>query len=555
MPPAPDETQSLRRCLRELVALSALSATWDRADAQGVAGSLADVLLRSLQVEFIYIRVRELAEGAASEVVRVQPGNAHSGKETAGLAGEVGGALEPWLGYRLGSPPTTANPVGDGTVRLAVIPIGYDGSCGFVVAGSRQPEFPLQTDRLLLGVGANQAAVVLQHKRTAAAFQELDRRKDEFLAILAHELRNPLAPLSNSLEVLKVAENSSELMEQTRGVMERQVRQMVRLVDDLMDVSRITRGKIELRREPTGLAAVLECAVETARPAIEASGHELTVTLPPEPVSLDADLNRLAQVFANLLNNAAKYTEPAGQIRLSAERQGSEVVVKVRDTGIGISGEVLPRVFDIFTQGDRSLERAQGGLGIGLSLVRGLVELHGGSVAAHSAGLGQGSEFTVRLPVLAPAAREIRTVDGDSDGDGEPPAVAAHRRILVADDNTDSVESLALLLTLRGSEVRTAHDGWEAVETAAAFRPDIVLLDIGMPRLNGYEAARKIREQARGKRVVLIALTGWGQDEDRRRSTDAGFDFHLVKPVDFAALEQLLASLESRSSPTGPDGA
>ncbi len=546
MPPAPDETQSLRRCLRELVALSALSVVWDLADAQEVAGSLADVLLRSLQVEFIYIRVRELAEGVASEVVRVQSGNAHSGKETAGLAREVGGALEPWLGYRLGSPPATANPVGDGTVRLAVIPIGYDGSCGFVVAGSRQPDFPLQTDRLLLGVGANQAAVVLQHKRTAAAFQELDRRKDEFLAILAHELRNPLAPLSNSLEVLKVAENSSELMEQTRGVMERQVRQMVRLVDDLMDVSRITRGKIELRREPTELAAVLECAVETARPAIEASGHELTVTLPPEPVSLDADLNRLAQVFSNLLNNAAKYTEPAGQIRLSAERQGSEVVVKVRDTGIGISGEVLPRVFDIFTQGDRSLERAQGGLGIGLSLVRGLVELHGGSVAAHSAGLGQGSEFTVRLPVLASAAREIRTADGD----GEPPAVAAaHRRILVADDNTDSAESLALLLTLRGSEVRTAHDGWEAVETAAAFGPDIVLLDIGMPRLNGYEAARKIREQARGKRVVLIALTGWGQDEDRRRSTDAGFDFHLVKPVDFAALEQLLASLEIPARP------
>jgi signal transduction histidine kinase/ActR/RegA family two-component response regulator len=440
-------------------------------------------------------------------------------------------------------------------VRLAVIPIGYDGSCGFVVAGSRQPDFPLQTDRLLLGVGANQAAVVLQHKRTAAAFQELDRRKDEFLAILAHELRNPLAPLSNSLEVLRLAESGSELMEQTRGVMERQVRQMVRLVDDLMDVSRITRGKIELRRERTELAAVLECAVETARPVIEASGHELTMTLPPEPVSLDADLNRLAQVFANLLNNAAKYTEPAGQIRLTAETQGSEVVVKVRDTGIGISGEMLPRVFDIFTQGDRSLERAQGGLGIGLSLVRGLVELHGGSVAAHSAGLGQGSEFTVRLPVLVPAAREIRTADGEGDDDGEPPAVPAHRRILVADDNADSAESLALLLTMRGSEVRTAHDGWEAVETAAAFGPDIVLLDIGMPRLNGYEAARKIRQQARGKRVVLIALTGWGQDEDRRRSTDAGFDFHLVKPVDFAALEQLLASLEIRLRPTGPDGA
>jgi CheY-like chemotaxis protein len=214
--------------------------------------------------------------------------------------------------------------------------------------------------------------------------------------------------------------------------------------------------------------------------------------------------------------------------------------VKVRDTGIGISGDVLPHVFEIFTQGDRSLERAQGGLGIGLSLVRGVVELHGGRVVAHSAGPGQGSEFTVRLPVLVSPNRQIRTAEGD----GEPTAVPAHRRILVADDNTDSAESLALLLTLRGSEVRTAHDGWEAVEAAAAFGPDIILLDIGMPRLNGYEAARKIREQGRGERVVLIALTGWGQDEDRQRSTDAGFDFHLVKPVDFAALEQLLASLE-----------
>jgi signal transduction histidine kinase/CheY-like chemotaxis protein len=535
MQPAPDETQNLRRCIRELAALSALSATWDRADAQGVAGSLADILLRSLQVEFVYVRVPGLADGPAFEVVRV-----HRGKETAGMARAVGSALEPWLECGLGSSPTTANPVGDGTVRLAVLPIGYDGSCGFVVAGSRQLDFPVQTDRLLLGVGANQAAVVLQHKRTEAAFQELDRRKDEFLAILAHELRNPMAPLSNCLEVLRLAENNPELMEQTRGVMERQVRQMVRLVDDLMDVSRMTRGKIELRRQRIELAAVLESAVEIARPVIEASGHELTVTLPPAPVFLDADLSRLAQVFSNLLNNAAKYTERAGHIRLTAERQESEVVVKVRDDGIGISGDVLPRIFDIFTQGDRSLERAQGGLGIGLSIVRGVVELHGGSVVAHSAGPGQGSEFTVRLPVLQAAIGEIQAPEGD----GEPAAVPSHHRILVADDNTDSAESLALLLTLRGSEVRIAHDGWEAVEAAAAFAPDIVLLDIGMPRLNGYEAARKIREQDRGKQVVLIALTGWGQDEDRQRSTDAGFDFHLVKPVDFAELEQLLASLE-----------
>jgi signal transduction histidine kinase/ActR/RegA family two-component response regulator len=535
MQPAPDETQSLRRCIRDLVALSALSATWSRADMQGVAGSLADVLLRALQVEFVYARVRELDDGPAFEVVRVYRGN-----ETTGLAREVGGALEPWLRSGLGSTPTTTNPVGDGTVRLAVIPIGYDANCGFVVAGSRQPDFPVQTDRLLLAVGVNQAAVVLQNKRTEAAFQELDRRKDEFLAILAHELRNPLAPLSNSLEILRLAkEYSPEFIEQTRGTMERQVRQLVRLVDDLMDVSRITRGKIELRRERTELRAVLEHAVETARPLIEGAGHELTVVIPPEPVFLDADPGRLEQVFANLLNNAAKYTRPAGQIRLAAERQGSEVIVKVRDTGIGMPPDVLPRIFDIFTQGDRSLERAQGGLGIGLSIVRGVVELHGGSVTAHSAGPGQGSELTVRLPALAPSAQEGRTAE---DG-GEPAAVPAPHRILLADDNQDSVESLALLLTLRGSEVRTARDGWEAVEAAAAYGPDVVLLDIGMPRLNGYEAARKIREQSRGERMVLIALTGWGQEEDRQRSTEAGFDFHLVKPVDFAALEKLLASL------------
>ncbi len=533
MPPASDEAQSLRRCVRDLAALSALSATWARTDVPGVARSLADVLLRSLPVDLVYVRVPGPADGTVFEVVRVP-----SGEATADQARAVCSALAPWLGGGVGFPLTIANPVGDGTVCLAALPIGYDGDCGIVVAGSRQLDFPVETDRLLLRVGANQAAVVLQHKRTEAAFQELSHQKDAFLAILAHELRNPLAPLSNSLEVLRLTEVDPELLAQTRGVMERQVRQMVRLVDDLMDVSRITRGKIELRPERIELAAVIESAVETARPLIAASGHELTVALPPDPVFLDADPSRLAQVFSNLLNNAAKYTEPAGHIRLTAERRESEVVVEVQDTGIGISRHMLPRIFDIFTQGDRSLERAQGGLGIGLSIVRGVVELHGGSVAAHSDGPGRGSKLTVRLPVLAPA-HEIRTAEGDR----EPPAAPARYRILVADDNEDSVESLALLLTLRGSEVRTARDGWEAVAAAAAFGPDIVLLDIGMPRLNGYEAARRIRKQGRGERMVLIALTGWGQKEDRQRSTAAGFDFHLVKPVDFAALEQLLASL------------
>ncbi|HWM92572.1 MAG TPA: ATP-binding protein [Thermoanaerobaculia bacterium] len=540
--PPSDEARSLRRCIRELAALSALSAAWSRTDPAGIAASLADVLLRSLsQVDFVYVGVQGPAQGVACEVVCT-----HRGQEEAGRAREIGRTLEPLL--RSGADPAAAisNPVGEGTVRLAITPMGYDGDCGFVAAGSRQPDFPAQTDRLLLGVGANQAAVVLQHRRAEAVLQETDRRKDEFLAILAHELRNPLAPLRNALHLLRLAGNNGETLEQTRGMMERQVQQMVRLIDDLLDISRITRGKIELRRERVELAAVIQNAVETSRPLIEASGHELTVTFPPEPVSLDADPTRLAQVFANLLNNAAKYTPRGGHIRLTAERQGNDVVVKVRDTGIGIPAEMVPQVFEMFTQVDRSLERSQGGLGIGLSIVRGLVELHGGSVEARSDGPGRGSELSVRLSVH-PSVQEAQAARV-----GAAQAIPPWRRILVVDDNKDSADSLALLLTLQGSEVRTAYDGLEAVEAAAAFKPDVILSDIGMPKLNGYEAAQRIREQSQGRRVVLVAMTGWGQEEDRRRSVEAGFDFHLVKPVDLTALEQLLASLAAPNSAPAP---
>jgi CheY-like chemotaxis protein/two-component sensor histidine kinase len=326
-------------------------------------------------------------------------------------------------------------------------------------------------------------------------------------------------------------------------MIERQVQQMVRLVDDLLDLSRISRGKTELRQERVELAAVLYSAVETSRPLIEQSGHELTVTLPPEPIPLDGDPTRLAQVFSNLLNNAAKYTAGAGHIWLTAEREdgSGSVTVRVRDNGLGISEEMLPLIFEMFTQVDRSLERAQGGLGIGLTLVKRLVEMHGGTVEARSKGPNRGSEFAVRLPV----ASEMKPTEKRAMASGGENIISRpKRRILVVDDNRDSVESLAMMLRMMGNEVRTAFDGIEAVDAAGTFNPEVILLDIGLPRLNGFDAARRIRGQEGGKNMVIVALTGWGQKEDRRRSQEAGFDHHIVKPVDPATLEKLLVGLE-----------
>ena len=378
-------------------------------------------------------------------------------------------------------------------------------------------------------------------RRLTAELSEGDRRKDEFLATLAHELRNPLAPIRNGLQILRLAGDSKAAIEPVRVMMERQVGQMVHLVDDLLDVSRVSRGKIDLRKEPIELASVLNNAVETSRPLIEASGHKLTVSLPPMPVIVDGDQTRLVQVFANLLNNAAKYSERGGQIELTAERQGSDAVVSVKDTGVGIPPDMLPKVFDLFTQVDRSLEKSQGGLGIGLTLVKRLVEMHDGSVEARSEGHGQGSEFVVRLPVVLSASREAQPPSDDD----APASPAGRCRILIADDNVDSAITLALILKMMGNEVHTVHDGLQAVEAGETFQPDVVLLDIGMPKLNGYEAARRIRELSWGRQAVLIALTGWGQDEDRRHSEEAGFNHHLVKPVAPAALEKLLAELKS----------
>ena len=382
---------------------------------------------------------------------------------------------------------------------------------------------------------------ITERANLLAALKESDRRKDEFLAILAHELRNPLAPIRNAVQILRAKGPPVPEMSWATDVIDRQVHQMSRLVDDLLDVSRITRGKIQLHKERIELAAVVKSAVEASRPLIDKGRHEFTVTMPPEPIPLDADLTRLSQVFLNLLNNAAKYTEQGGRIWLTIEREGDQVLVRVKDTGIGIPREMLPHIFDMFTQVDRSLERAEGGLGIGLTLVQRLVERHGGTVEAHSEGPGKGSEFVVRLPIATEA--EGKKTHGPG-GDAEDSTVESRRRILVVDDNRDSADSLGMLLRTLGNEVRMAHDGLEAVAVAAAFQPDVVLLDIGLPKLNGYDVARRIRDQ-RGKGVVLIAVTGWGQAEDRRLSREAGFDHHLTKPINLGALQKLLTAARS----------
>ena len=379
-----------------------------------------------------------------------------------------------------------------------------------------------------------------QLARANEALREADRRKDEFLATLAHELRNPLAPIRNSLEILKMPRVEASTARQTREMMERQVHHLVRLVDDLLDVSRVMRGKIELRKEPVELANVVVRAVETAQPLIEVQGHRLEISLPPESLLLDADPVRLAQVVGNLLTNAAKYTEANGRIVLSAERQGQEAVLRVRDNGIGIAPDMLPHIFELFVQADHASSRSQGGLGIGLTLVKNLVEMHGGRVEAHSGGLGKGTEFTVRLPL---SVLEEETPSQESPGEREAASSSGHR-LLIVDDNEDAATSLAMLLRLKGYQLRVAHDGPSALELAKVFRPAMIFLDIGMPGMDGYEVARRLRQQPETKDIVLAALTGWGQEEDRRRSAEAGFDHHLVKPIEAKRLEGLLAELK-----------
>jgi signal transduction histidine kinase len=374
-------------------------------------------------------------------------------------------------------------------------------------------------------------------EQTTLSLQEADRRKDEFLAMVAHELRNPLAPIRTAAQLLRVKELSESQRARARDVIERQVEHLVHLIDDLLDVSRITRGVITLRREPVLIGAVVARGIESMRHTIDARRHELVVDLSDELITVDGDKTRLVQVIGNLLHNAAKFTDVGGRIVLTVRRDGRNAMLSVKDSGIGLAAEQVPRVFELFTRVHPSGESGQGGLGIGLALVRRLVEMHGGTVTASSEGLGLGSEFVVRLPLVAshvplPAAPAA----------ADPLPLVAAQRILVADDNHDSAEVLAKLLGLHGHDVRVAHDGLEVLAIAEDFKPQVVLLDLGMPKMDGYETARRSRTTVWGQKAMLVALTGWGQQQDRQRTADAGFDAHLVKPVTDADLFHVLST-------------
>ena len=380
------------------------------------------------------------------------------------------------------------------------------------------------------------------------ALQLADRRKDEFLATLAHELRNPLAPIRQAAAVAAHEGTTPEQIRWSHSVIERQAAHMARLLDDLLDVSRITRGRLEVRRKRIALRGVVEAAVETARPVIDAGRHALSIDLPGEPLMLDADALRISQVLGNLLTNAAKYSERPGTIRLTAERVGEEVVIRVVDNGIGLAPADLPKIFEMFAQVNPTLDRKEAGLGIGLALSKALVELHGGTLEGRSEGLGKGSEFTVRLQLASPEQVQ-RTSSGSPVVPAEttPPATGS-LRILLADDNRDACESLKMLLAIDGHEVRVAYDGESALATLAEFHPDIALLDIGMPKMNGYELATEIRRQPWSQDIQLVAVTGWGQSSDRQRALEAGFDAHFVKPVDFTELQAFCASVAPRTT-------
>lgn len=401
---------------------------------------------------------------------------------------------------------------------------------------------PLRDESGVIIGAAKVARDISLQKRVQRELTEADERKNEFLALLAHELRNPLGPIRHAVKILRARTPSPDELVWATNIIDRQTEHMTRLVEDLLDVSRITRGTIDLRNERVDVGAIIKAAVEASNAMMERHHHQLRVTAPAQPLFVQGDSTRLVQIVTNLLDNAAKYTDPGGKVWLSGEREGDMVVIRVKDTGIGIPSEVLPRIFEMFTQSTMSLERAQGGLGVGLALVERLVKMHGGTVTAYSAGAGQGSQFTIRLPL----AQAQRATPAEST-DPVVHAGAKRCRVLVVDDNVDSVDSLGMLLRLMGHEVATASDGRSALSRAEEFRPQVAILDIGLPKVNGYDLAKQIRARDWAKDVVLVALTGWGQEQHRRRSVEAGFNHHLTKPVEFDMLQKILAEADSCS--------
>jgi signal transduction histidine kinase/ActR/RegA family two-component response regulator len=466
-------------------------------------------------------------------------------------AGAGRGARRPELISHVMAPVAGDGPVDDRLLALrefglrsfiAVPLFSREAFVGTLAMGTSSSGRSYQSSDLVMATElGRRVSIAIENANLYFTIRQAARRKDEFLATLAHELRNPLAPLRNSLQIMRVVADKDESVEQALGIMERQIAQLRRLVDDLLDVSRIDTGKIELRRQPVLLATVVNDALEAVRDSIEAS-HELTVALPPHDIFLYADPARIAQVITNLLDNAAKYTPPGGRIALTAETSGDEIVIAVNDTGIGIAADQLEKIFDIFVQLDNSIERPYGGLGIGLTLVKRLIEMHGGRISAHSDGAGQGSSFVLRLRMAT---------DRDEAFAAPMPGMVVNttigkQRIIVVDDNRDSASSFGALLKLMGHDVHIVNDGREALQALADYRPEIMFLDIGMPGMNGYEVVRHIRNDERNKNMLVVALTGYGTTQDVRCSKQAGFDMHIIKPIDIGELNQILSEAKGR---------
>jgi signal transduction histidine kinase/DNA-binding response OmpR family regulator len=443
-------------------------------------------------------------------------------------------------------------PRGSPLRSLVIIPLIARGrTIGVISLGTTSAERTIDADLVAVASDvASRAAIALDNALLYRKIHEQDRRKNEFLAMLSHELRNPLAPITNAVHVMQTNDTDVKRHDWAREVIGRQVKQLARLVDDLLDVSRITQNKIELKIESVDVAAVVAVAIETVRPLIDAQEHALSVLLPEQPMRIRGDFARLAQVLANLLNNAAKYTDRKGRIALTAEQEGAEVVFRVRDSGIGIPASALPTIFELFTQVEQTLDRSQGGLGIGLTLVERLVKMQGGSVSAFSAGKNLGSEFTVRLPAMPV---DQRVAAGRRAAERYTASSPGEFAILIVDDNRDATDSMAMLLAMEGYDVRVAYDGPQALEAVRTARPDVILLDLGLPGMDGFQVAQRVRADPDNSSIVIVAVSGYGQEEHRSRSSQAGCDHHLVKPIEPAVVSELLASLQSRRHGASPE--
>lgn len=528
--------QELQACVRDLLSLIALPALTVGSDLEHILRRFVEALGSLLPIRFCIVAARQLDEEGRCVVQWVSD---------TGVSTEI---TDAWKEYS-----TNAIEIQDtdmrvsqedtpcGPLRVVRLAMGYGQDTGILVAGAQDAHFPAPTELALLRATASLMAGRVKSARLVFEREQASRVKDEFLAMLGHELRNPLAPIVTTLDLMRLRAGGTVTREE--GIIRRQVDHLIRMVDDLLDVSRLTRGKVDLRTATVEIAVVLRNAIEMASVLIEQRGHHLSVEVPEQGLIWTGDPTRLAQIVANLLTNAARYTEPGGEIALRARREDSDVAISVRDTGIGLSADMLPHVFDLFFQGQRSLDRSGGGLGLGLALVKNLVQMHGGRVEAFSDGLGQGSQFTVRLPL--PEAETIATVDHTSPANAADrrSAAATAVRILLVDDNVDGAEAMAIVLETLGYQVMVVHDPVRALEKCVAFRPQVAVLDIGMPVMNGYELARRMRELPVMRDVLLIAMTGYGREDDAKEARLAGFADHLIKPVDPMVLVARISGL------------